>query len=214
MDEISTNNNVPAPAAQIAKPAKVKKTHTLGWLILCLLLIAAGAGAYYYRDNKANLRQKDDQLVIAQQAEKIKTLETAAAAKADTTTTTTSTDSKAPSAQAAESIKSSITSNNTAALEGYMASKVTVIIAASEGIGERTPTQAISDLKYLDNATDPWDFNLSAATLTKFQTGDYKKYFPTNAIVGKSANKYVISFNFDSEGKIDTIFMAVNSDLL
>ena len=58
-----------------------------------------------------------------------------------------------------------------------MASTIKVIIAASEGIGDRTPVQAINDLKYLDSATDPWDFALNATTLSKYQSGDYKDYF-------------------------------------
>ena len=95
-----------------------------------------------------------------------------------------------------------------------MASTIKVIIAASEGIGDRTPVQAINDLKYLDSATDPWDFALNATTLSKYQSGDYKDYFKSTSIVGKSANNYVISFNFDSSGKINGIFMSVNSDLL
>jgi len=68
-------------------------------------------------------------------------------------------------------------------------------------VTERRPKPLVI-LKYLDNATDPWDFALPAATLAAYQTGGYKQYFPTTALVGKSANKYVVSFQFDSNGKI------------
>lgn len=94
-----------------------------------------------------------------------------------------------------------------------MASIIKVIIAAAEGIGDRTPTQAISDLKYVENATDPWDFDLPVATLTAYATGDYTQYFPDGALVGKSADNRVISFTFNSSGKISGIFMSA-ADIL
>ena len=95
-----------------------------------------------------------------------------------------------------------------------MAASVNVILAASEAYGPQTPTQAIKDLDYLNSATDPWDFALSSTTLAKYQSGDYKQYFPTTALVGQSANDYVVSFQFDSSGKINGIFMTVSADLL
>ena len=128
--------------------------------------------------------------------------------------TTDKTATTLPTEAVRQSIKESITSGNTAALEGYMASTVRVIVAASEGIGDRTPTQAISDLKYIDAATTPWNFALDGTTLAKYGSGDYKAYFSSNSIVGKSANNFVISFNFNSAGKINGIFMTNSADLL
>ncbi|MEI6237026.1 MAG: hypothetical protein WCP03_00290 [Candidatus Saccharibacteria bacterium] len=114
-----------------------------------------------------------------------------------------------------DNISAAISSKNTAALEGYMAPSVNVILAASEGIGPQTPAQAINDLAYLNSATSPWDFSLPASTIAKYSSSPYYgKYFASNTIVGESANKYVVSFGVNSSGKIDTIFMAVNSDLL
>lgn len=114
-----------------------------------------------------------------------------------------------------DNISAAISSKNTAALEGYMANSVNVIIAASEGIGPQTPAQAIGDLEYLNSATSPWNFNLPVSTLSKYSSSQYYgKYFGTNTIVGESANKYVVTFRVNNSGKIDTIFMAVNSDLL
>lgn len=194
----------------------VRKSH-MGLIFLAILLLAtAGTGAYLWRDSQAKKQQKDNLAKITDLQTKVTNLEKqnktpAAASSAPSSNASTST---SPSAAAIQSIKESITSDNTAALEGYMASTVKVIIAASEGIGDRTPVQAIGDLKYLDSATDPWDFNLNATTLASYQTGDYKDYFKSNSIVGKSANNYVISFNFDSAGKINGIFMSVNADLL
>src|SRR3989304_1837308 len=83
-----------------------------------------------------------------------------------------------PSQEELDNIEAAVKSGNYAALEQYMASKVTIIIAASEGLGERTVTQAIEDLKYINSGTDPWDCDLPADTIDKYQTGDYKQYFP------------------------------------
>lgn len=119
--------------------------------------------------------------------------------------------STVPSATQASNIKAAITSGNTAALQSYMASSVSVVIAASEGMGPQTPAQAVKDVDYVSAGTN-WDFALPAATLSKYQSGAYKQYFPANALVGQSSNKYLISFQFDSSGKIDAIFMAKNAD--
>jgi len=115
-----------------------------------------------------------------------------------------------PSAAELENIKASITSGNTAALEGYMASSVYEVIAASESAGAKTPTDAINGLSYINPGGDnTWDFALPTATLSAYQTGFYKQYFPTSALVGKSSDDHVVSFQFDSTGKISGIFMAM-----
>lgn len=113
-----------------------------------------------------------------------------------------------------ENVAAAIESQNTAALEGYLADSVTVVIAASEKGGSVDKTQAISDLNYLKNATSPWDFNLTEATLNAYKNGFYKDYFGDMTIVGKSSDNYVVSFHVDSNGKLDQIFMSVNADLL
>ena len=120
----------------------------------------------------------------------------------------------APSAAELENIKASITSGNTAALEGYMASSVYEVIAASESAGAKTPTDAINGLSYINPGGDnTWDFALPTATLSAYQAGFYKQYFPTTALVGKSSDDHVVSFQFDSTGKISGIFMAIASTL-
>ena len=187
-------------------------------LLVIVVLLAIGAAAgWYWRDTSAKDVQSAKQAEITSLQNKVTKLEKDVAdAKVSTSTTSGSSvaQSKSPSASVLENIQASITSGNTAALEGYMASTVTVIIAASEGVGERTPTQAVNDVKYLNNGTDPWDFSLPAATIDGYQAGDYKSYFPNGALIGKSANNYVVSFTFDSAGKISGVFMAADADLL
>lgn len=181
-------------------------------ILLAVALIGLGAVAYMWRDNQAKANAKKSQAEIAALQSKVEVLEKEAANESGAEEANNNT--KKPSASDLENIEASITSGNTAALEGYMAPKVMVIIAASEGLGERTPAQAVSDLEYLDDADDPWDFSLPAATLKKWGNGDYKQYFPSDALVGKSADDMVISFTFNNAGKISGIFLAANADLL
>jgi cell division protein FtsL len=113
-----------------------------------------------------------------------------------------------------DNIEAAITSKNTAALQGYMASSVSVVIAASEKGDTETPAQATKSVEYTYGGTAPWNFALPAATIASYKAGFYKQYFPSNAYVGKAANDQVVSFGFDCNGKINMIFMAANAELL
>ena len=206
------------PAQPVSSPPPHKRKSGKGkklflWLVMLLLLAGAAAGSWYYRDMQAkddkNLQQAEIDSLKSKNSTLQKELDDAEAAAAAASTPKTK-----PSQSDLDNIEAAIKSGNTAALEQLMATKVTVIIAASEGLGERTPTQAIKDLDYLDGGTDPWDFNLPAATIDGYQAGDYKQYFPDGALAGKSANDYVVSFSFDDSGKISTIFLANNADVL
>ena len=119
-----------------------------------------------------------------------------------------------PSAEDKEAIQAAISTKNYAALEEYLAGTVRLIFAASEGLGDRTPAQVVGDLAYLNAATSPWNFSLTESELSDYATGEYASYFPTSAVVGKSANGYVISFTFDEAGLVSGIFIAANADLL
>ena len=204
----------PASESHIAptkkKSGKGKKL--LWWLIVLLLLAGAAAAGWYYRDTQA----KDDEKVLKAEIVALKAenesleKELAAAKAADVAEAA----SQKPSQQDLDNIEAAIKSGNYAALEQLMASKVTVILAASEGLGERTVAQAIEDLKYINSGTDPWNCDLPAATIDQYQAGDYKQYFPDGAVVCKSANDYVVSVSFNAAGKINTIFMANSADVL
>jgi len=205
---------------QTAKPAKKSMLKKLLVVLLVLVLMASSAAAaYYYRDKIANdfeAKQATNLSTSNASVDDLRTQLTAETAKynalvaAQTTPT-----SVAPNAATIANIKSAITSANTAALEGYMASSVNVVIAASDGVGVVTPTKAVTNItSFIADATSPWDFSLSASILSSYGKGSYKQYFPNNAVVGKSANSKVISFSFDANAKISTVFMSANENIL
>jgi len=197
--------------------AKRSKAPIVILIIIIVLLLAAGAGAYWWRNDQADKQRTADAAKITELQSKIDALTVSPDAQTPTngdTTTPASTPAAVPTPAVKENVIASITSGNTAALEGYMASSVHVVIAASSGVFDRTPAMAVTDLQYLDSATDPWNFALSTATLTAYGTGHYKDYFKSNSVVGKSADGKVVSFNFNDAGKINGVFMSASADLL
>ena len=209
MDEQTTPTvNQEANQKQNSKKSKMKVVI----YTLITLLVAAGVGGvvYWWRDSVATSFQKEQASDISSQKATIADLKKKLAdAKAAADSTEPCTD-VAPKTATIDSIKASITSGNTSALAGYMASSVNVILAATEAYGPQTPTQAVDDISsFISTDNTSWDYNfaLSAATLSGYQNGDYKQYFPAIALVGKASNNQVISFSFDCDGKIDTVFM-------
>ncbi len=193
-----------------------KKPSKAGYIIMgavIALLAAAGVVMYLWTTDQSTKQKTADAAKIADLQNQITALK---AEKADTKTDSAESDQAAevPSASDKENIIASITSGNTAALVGYMASSVHVVIAASESANDRTPAKAVEDLSYISGATAPWDFNLSAATLAGYAERDYKAYFKANSVVGKSADARVVVFNFDAAGKINGIFMSASDDIL
>lgn len=184
-------------------------------LLVLILMGASGAGAYYWRDVTAKDLDKQKSDDIASYQSKITELEKQLSdAKSSNTNESENVCTEvAPNATVQTNIKASITSANTAALDGYMASSVKVVMAGTEGYESQSATQAISDISnFLTDNISSWDYNfaLSAATLANYRQGSYKQYFPSIALIGKATNKQVISFSFDCNGKIDTVFLALD----
>lgn len=214
--EFDGDQEVSEPKQGKQKTNKQKKSLPKWLLVLFVLalLVADGYGVYYWQQQKLDeqvsktteLEKEVDSLKKdkADLEKKAKAAKTAADEAAAST----------PSASDLENMKDAITSGNTAALEGYMADSVTVIYAASEGVGPQTPAQAVADLDYISDGTAPWNFALPSATVTAWASGSYSAYISTDGLVGKSANNYVVAFKFDSAGKISSIFMTNNVGLL
>ncbi|MCK9641720.1 MAG: hypothetical protein M0R39_17595 [Prolixibacteraceae bacterium] len=182
----------------------------LSVLVALLTLSTAWLGWQYSRlsSDKKQLQSSADNLSQKLSA----TSNELKAAKATPTPTPAKTSNVTQSLK--ENVVAAMNTKNTAALENYMASSVNVVLAASEGVGSRTPAQAVGDLNYLEPATSPWNFSLPATTIAAFRNGFYSRYFGDNTVAGQAANGYVVSFGVNASGKIDTIFMAVSADLL
>ncbi|MDB5165518.1 MAG: hypothetical protein JWM00_408 [Candidatus Saccharibacteria bacterium] len=210
----------PVTSAQPTKHTRSNRKKTILLSLLVLLLVGAAAGtAYWWRDAAAkqqaaditSLQQKNTKLEKDLAAEKAKNIATGG------TSEQTACTPKPPSAATIDNIKASITSGNTAALEGYMASSVNVIIAASEGLGQKTPTEAVLAVTdFITSDSTAWDYNFSLpdSTLSTYSNGGYAQYFPDSAVVGKAGNQKVISFSFDCNGKVSTVFLAAYANLL
>jgi hypothetical protein len=113
-----------------------------------------------------------------------------------------------------QTVEAAVASGNYAALDAYMADKVTYALAASSGAGTLTKAQALKQLEYLNSGTSPWNFNIATTTLTKYKSGAYSTYLNDDVIFGVSGNKYFVSFHLDSNNKIDQFFIASSTDLL
>lgn len=206
----------------VPKPKRTFGRRLFAALLAVLLLGAAAAGGYWYRDNQAkeaekqaNAQVKTLETAIGSLKQQVRSLSGTGDDADDSSGSSTKCTPVRPSDTAVENIEASITSGNTAALEGYMASTVTVVYAASDGLGERTPAQAVSDItSFIGNSLVSWAFTIPASTLSSYGQGSYSKYFPGTAVVGKSSQEKVLSFNFDCSGKISTVFLAAQESLL
>ena len=177
-----------------------------GALILVIVAIL-GFTAWYVI--KANGNTKDTLNLAAGTNVAVKTK------KAPAKTITPAPAAPVISAALKENTAAAISSGNTAALEGYMATSVNVVIAGSEKSGAETAAAAVKDLDYLNPLSTTWNFALDNATLTTYQNGFYKQYFgATTTIVGQAANGYVVSFGVNAAGKIDAVFMSASTDQL
>lgn len=228
VDETNQPQEQPIEDEPKPRPQKARtKSSVLKYILLGLLVLtlagASAAGAYFWRDNEASDFEKQQASDIDGYKNTISDLQKQLADALAVSTTDTAEDADtvcteiAPSAVTIENIEASITSGNTAALEGYMASSVNVILAASEAYGAQTPTQAIADISsFLSDDLDSWDydFSLPAATLSAYQSGDYADYFSGISVVGKASNDHVISFSFDCDGNIDTVFLSTIASIL
>lgn len=112
-------------------------------------------------------------------------------------------------------IAESISSGNTAAIEGYLANPVNFIIAASECCEPLSPIDAIGGLDYAAGATGPWSYPVPEATVDGYRDGFYADYFPDDAFVMMSsdADPFVVSFDIEGE-KIVGVFISAGESLL
>lgn len=179
-------------------------------VLLLVIVVVVGFASWYVVHSKNSANNSYNNAANVNTAAKN-------AAKKATTAKTNPVAAPAPPAISAalkENAAAAIDSKNTAALEGYMASSVNVIVAGSEHNVTDTPAQAVAELDYFKDSVSPWNFSLDAATLTSYKNGSYGTYFGTNTIVGKSTDGMVVAFGVNASGKINVVFMAAQASLL
>jgi hypothetical protein len=93
-----------------------------------------------------------------------------------------------------------------------LAEPVHIAIAASDFDDDRTRDQAVTDLEYL-RAEGEWEWDLDAETLEAFRAGPYEERFPEDAVVGRSADGYVVSFDPDGD-RVVGVFVSRSVSLL
>jgi hypothetical protein len=109
-------------------------------------------------------------------------------------------------------IQAAIEANRPIDLYDYLDDPVHITFAASDFDSDRSPDLAITDLDYVRNSTG-WNWNLDDATLASFRAGTYANYFPDDAIIGQSAETYVIAFTI-TDDRISRIFVSKSAAIV
>ncbi|HSX00234.1 MAG TPA: hypothetical protein VLH38_04325 [Patescibacteria group bacterium] len=206
-------------------PSSVSRPHenrhiwpkTLAVIILLLLLAAAGWLAWQLKqckdeDKKTTVTNTQLEQKVASLNKQLVTTKATASNSASTSSAACAVTSIPQSLK--DNMADAVKSKNYAALAGYMASPVTVVIAASEKGGSESPAQAVADMAYLSGATDPWNFALPSGTTDVWAAHFYKQYFTGMFYTGEAASHHVVSLQVDSCGKISSVFMAADATLL
>lgn len=116
-----------------------------------------------------------------------------------------------PQGASQQSISTAISSGNYSSLSPFMVNPVSVRIEASECCNPMTPDDAAAQLSYLDSAETPWSFDNQ-----DIKTG-LEASFPEsygNAIIGVSANNYLVGFQLNGQNFITKVSMASDYHLL
>lgn len=217
MKENESTEAGPVVMQPAKSPRQKKLPKWLKVLLVLMLFVLIGLLLWLWltcRANEADLQNKNKGLE-SQVEELTKQLEAEKKKSASGESSTSEPNAcPAPSQALKDAIRDAVTSRNYAALESHMTNPITVVYAASEFGGPKTPAEAVAAMAYLSNGTAPWDFNLPAATIAGYQASEaYGQYFPAGAAVGKAANDHVASFGFKCD-KINLFFTAINDDLL
>ena len=187
------------------------KFYRIGFFVLLILILSVGA---YYLGIMSN-KPTDDKsnTYTSKKTEKKAPSPTVETEESDTDDTSPIV-AKMSLNELKENIKAAINTGNFQPFEGYMADKVNVILEASECCGVKNSTDAALQLKYLNDAEGPWNFDQSNETIKKLKEIEPTKYGPESAFIGIASNEYIVSFKFNAENKISDITMAATYKLL
>jgi len=109
-------------------------------------------------------------------------------------------------------IEESIGTGAAGEIVDYLADPVRVSVAASDFDQQRSRELAVTDLAKVGDGTG-WNWALEPTTLEQFRAGRYADRFPVTALVGESAEGYVVSLKV-AEPVISEIFISMSPDAL
>ncbi|TBN57306.1 hypothetical protein EYE40_07790 [Glaciihabitans arcticus] len=109
-------------------------------------------------------------------------------------------------------ISAAISSDNTAALEPYLAESVLSTIASTEFSEQRTPAEAIKDLEYVVFVED-WTFPMDQGIVDSLTASAYSEYIVGTPYGGIGPKNEFIIFGAE-DGKIVSIFQGFDVTLL
>lgn len=109
-------------------------------------------------------------------------------------------------------IESAVDDNDPTGLYEYLTDPVHVQFAASDFDSDRSPDNAVVDLAYIKGSSG-WNWDVDPSTVLTFRAGAYGDQFDKDAIVGESAEGYVISFTVVKD-KISQIFVSKSVGLV
>ncbi len=104
-------------------------------------------------------------------------------------------------------------------LSGKFASSVKIVILTKKTKTTRTVsgTEALALITLINNAQNPWNWNLPADQLAAWANGPYGEFFGAGNnvnLVGLAANGFVVSLIINEQGQIIAILITTDSNLL
>ncbi len=177
------------------------RNYILGFVSV-LILVGIAGGAYFLGKEKST---PDTQEVST----------TTSPTNTNTPTSQTSpspTPEATPDSNVTEQVIAAIKTKNTQPIEGYMADTVQVRLESSSCCGPLTKTEAMSQLSYLDTATN-WDFDQTNPIIVGVKAAS-PQFYGTNWIVGVASNEYLFSFKLNSQNKIEAYNLAATYKLI
>jgi len=190
-----------------------KKTRRIQWkwLIIAVLIIATGVlGWLLFQSHQREKVLTDEKSKLQHSLE---TLSSELALQNQGANTSNDNCSGA-SESLKNNINAALNSKRSDLFTSYVSEKTRFTVAGSEKDEEETPEQVALSMAITENERAPWNFEIDSTTLDNYRGGPYGAHFQDGNYIGKSVTGMVVSFGFECDGKIKSIFISPNDSLL
>lgn len=188
-------------------------------LYIFLIIIAVAAATYWWRDKRADEIIRRDEEYASSLRQSIAVLNRELINERlinnSANQAVCGDMSGAPTDSIRNHIKTIINSGNISILPSYLAGNVSIFEVELGLIQNYNPSTAADRVaRFTYNNSSYWDYNfsLSSDILTTYRTGQFCKYFPSTALIGRSGDGRVLSFAFDCNNKISVILAATSEN--